>query len=86
MKIYFHKNFDKQFNKLRMNEKKKARERLQLFLEDQFNPILENHPLQGKYADYRSINISGDLRAIYKFLSDNECVFVIIDTHGNLYV
>lgn len=78
MKISFHKNFDKQFEKLRANERKKTQERLQLFL--------ENHPLKGRYNDYRSINITGDLRAIYKFLNENECIFVAVDTHSNLYL
>lgn len=85
MKIYFHKNFDKQFGKLRVNEKKKAQERLQLFLENPFSQILENHPLKGKYTDYRSIDITGDLRAIFKYLNENECIFVDVDTHSNLY-
>jgi len=85
MKICFHKNFDKQFGKLRANEKKKVEERLQIFLENPFNPILENHPLKGKYTDYRSINITGDLRAIYKFLNENECIFIAVDNHSNLY-
>jgi addiction module RelE/StbE family toxin len=85
MKIRFHKNFDKQYKKLRSAEKKKVQERLQLFLEDPFNPLLNNHPLKGKYVDYRSINITGDLRALYKFLSEDECIFVVVDTHSNLY-
>lgn len=85
MKVFFHKNFEKQFRKLRASEKKKARQRLQLFLEDSFSPILKNHPLKGKYMDYRSINITGDLRAIYKFLNEDECIFVAVDTHSNLY-
>ena len=85
MKIFFHKNFDKQFGKLKTGEKKKAQERLQLFLEDPLNPILENHPLKGKYTDYRSIDITGDLRAIFKYLNEGECIFVDVDTHSNLY-
>ncbi|MDD4990022.1 MAG: type II toxin-antitoxin system mRNA interferase toxin, RelE/StbE family [Candidatus Pacebacteria bacterium] len=85
MKIRFHKNFDRQFAKLRPGEKRKTQERLQLFLENQFNPVLENHPLKGKYADYRSINITGDLRAVYKFLSEDECIFVAVNNHNNLY-
>ncbi|MEK9153084.1 MAG: type II toxin-antitoxin system mRNA interferase toxin, RelE/StbE family [Patescibacteria group bacterium] len=85
MKAFFHKNFDKQFGKLRASEKKKAGERLRLFLENPFNSILENHPLKGKYTDYRSINITGDLRAFYKFLNENEAIFVAVDTHSNLY-
>lgn len=31
MKIRFHKNFDKQFKKLKANEKLKARERIKMF-------------------------------------------------------
>ncbi len=85
MRVFFHNNFDKQFSKLRTSEKKKAKERLQLFSENPLNPILENHPLKGKYTDYRSINITGDIRAIYKLLNENECVFVDVDTHSNLY-
>lgn len=85
MKIRFHKNFEKQYKKLKKREQKKARERLELFLENPFNPWLNNHPLKGKYTDYRSINITGDLRAIYKFISEKECIFVAVDSHSNLY-
>lgn len=85
MKIYFHKNFEKQFKKLRPGEKKKTQERLELFLENPFDSLLNNHSLRGKYTDYRSISIGGDLRAIYKYLSDNEAIFVAVDTHSNLY-
>lgn len=86
LKIRFHKNFERQFQKLKAREKQKTRERLQLFLDEPFSPILRNHPLKGRYADYRSINITGDLRAIYKFLSESECIFVAADSHSNLYL
>ncbi len=85
MKIRFHKNFDKQYKKLNQEQKKKTKERLALFLENPFHPIIGNHPLKGKYKGYRSINITGDLRAIYKFINEQECIFVAIDTHSNLY-
>ncbi|PIU16308.1 hypothetical protein COT20_00570 [bacterium (Candidatus Gribaldobacteria) CG08_land_8_20_14_0_20_39_15] len=85
MKIFFHKNFEKKFNKLRVSDKKRTRECLCLFSKDPFDPILENHPLKGRYTDYRNINITGNLRAIYKFLNENECIFVDVDTHSNLY-
>jgi len=46
---------------------------------------LNNHPLKGKYADCRSINIGGDLRAVYKYTDENSCVFIKIGTHSELY-
>lgn len=85
MIIRFHRNFKKQYNKLKTGERSKLKERLEIFLVDTFNPILNNHPLKGKYAGYRSINISGDLRAIYKPDAKDIAIFVAIDSHSNLY-
>ena len=85
MRIRFHKNFEKQYKKLRGGQKKRVQERLVLFLENPFDPVLGNHPLKGRYKGYRSINITGDLRAVYKFINEQECIFITIDTHSNLY-
>ncbi len=85
MTIQFHRNFEKQYRKLRSNQQKKVQERLSLFLRNQFDPILNNHPLRGKYQDYRSVNVGGDLRAIYKMVSDTESIFVAVGTHNKLY-
>jgi addiction module RelE/StbE family toxin len=85
MTVYFHKNFEKSYQRLGKIEKEKIKDRLKIFIKDPFDRQLNNHPLKGKYEDYRSINISGDLRAIYKYISDNECVFVEIGTHSELY-
>lgn len=84
MKVVLHDNFVRQYLKLRANQKKKFQERRDLFLVDPFNPILNNHPLKGKYISYRSINISGDLRVIYKQLPDM-VVFIAIGSHNSLY-
>lgn len=85
MKIKFHKNFEKRYKTLNNNQKKKIQERLELFLDNQFHQIFNNHSLKGKYSDYRSINIGGDLRAIYKLTINDECIFVEIGTHNQLY-
>ena len=85
MKFFsFCKSFEKQYKKLNQKSKNKFKERLNLLLEDEFNPILNNHSLNGKYEGYRSININGDMRAIYKVNADN-IIFTIIDNHNNLY-
>lgn len=85
MKIRFHKNFKNQYKLLNKKQQYKTQERLKLFLTNPFNPVLNNHPLKGKYLDYRSINIGGDLRVIYKFINDNECIIIFIGTHNKLY-
>ncbi len=85
MKIILHKNFEKQYGKLRGKEKQKFKERRNIFLNYPFQPVLNNHPLKGKFKGYRSINITGDLRAVYKLLNEETAIFVAIDTHSNLY-
>lgn len=84
MKIKLHRSFKKQYKRLRTSEKKKFKERRDLFLQDEFNPLLNNHSLKGKYLGLRSINITGDLRAIYRH-EGNAAIFVAIDIHSNLY-
>ena len=85
MKILFHRNFEKQYKKLRENNKAKFKDRLEIFIKDQFDLLLNNHPLLGKYEGYRSINVGGDLRAIYKEIKKDTFLFVAIDMHSRLY-
>ena len=85
MKILFHKNFVKAYEKLGKGEKRKFKGRRHLFLQNPFHPLLNNHALQGKYQGYRSINVGGDLRAIYKELKKDLFLLADIDTHSNLY-
>jgi len=42
-------------------------------------------PLSGEYEGSWSINIGGDLRAIYKYEIPDAIIFVDIDTHHNLF-
>lgn len=85
MKIILNKNFLKKYDKLRASEKKRFKERRDIFLKDPYDPILNNHALHGKYVGYRSISVSGDVRVIYKFLDKNTVIFVEMGTHSNLY-
>lgn len=85
MKVVFHKNFKKQYKKLRLSEQKICNDRIMLFMENSRHPVLNNHSLGGEYKNYKSINITGDLRALYQLIDNNTALFIIIDTHSNLY-
>ena len=85
MKVYFHKNFAKKYSKLQSAEKKRFKERRDIFVRDLYDPILNNHALTGKYKGYRSINIKGDLRAVYRLLRKDSVLFITIDSHSSLY-
>ncbi len=85
MIIYLHNDFEKRYSKLNKKEREKCKTRLNLFRIDPFSPLLNNHPLHGIYEGYRSINIGGDLRAIYKLTQKDVAMFIAIGTHAHLY-
>ncbi len=85
MKIAVHKNFEKQYKKLNQKTKEKFKEKRNIFLENPFHPILNNHELHGKYKGRRSIKITADLRVIYEIIKKNVVLFLTIDSHSNLY-
>jgi len=85
MNLVFHRQFRRQAEKLSSKQRQRVKERVHLFLDNPFHPTLNNHALKGKYLDYRSINSTGDLRAVYKSAHEDEYIFVALDTHSNLY-
>lgn len=84
-----HAIFDTKFKKMYAKVSKKIKiafdNRLDLFLIDQRHPLLDDHALSGKYLGYRSINVTGDFRAIYTEVSENIFKFVAIGTRHQLY-
>ena len=85
MRVSYHRKFDKQFEKLRRSVQKKFKERRNLFLTDQFHPLLDNHPLNPPFVGSRSINITGDYRAIFKQVAEDLIIFTDIGTHHELF-
>lgn len=85
MKVSFHKRFGKSYVKCSLKIQKQFKKRLKLFLENPHHPLLENHALHGEWRNFRSVNISGDWRALYYHLDNESVEFFIIDTHNNLY-
>lgn len=85
MIVDFHKSFDKQYAKLTSKQKEQATVRIALFIDNLSDPTLNNHGLKGKYAGYRSINIAGDLRAIFIMTAPEHAEFVYIGSHSQLY-
>ena len=85
MQYVLSKRFEKNFAKLPKKLKTKAIDQLALFVVDPMDARLNNHALSGKWSDYRSINITGDIRAIYTPLEEGIARFVDIGSHAQLY-
>ncbi len=81
----YSKKFRKRYRKLQLKTREKFKERRDLFLLNPTSPILDNHQLHGEYTGCRSINVTGDYRAIFYHQSDDAVVFIEIGTHHELF-
>jgi addiction module RelE/StbE family toxin len=85
MRIDYHKKFLKSYDKLPPKIKSKFAIRLRFFSQEPFLPMLNNHSVESVYPGWRSINITGDYRALYEQKSKDLVVFMEIGTHSELY-
>lgn len=85
MHYFLSGQFEKSFSKLPKRIKTKTIERFKLFIADSTDTRLNNHNLSGRWNNYRSINITGDIRAIYTEVDKNTVRFVDIGSHSKLY-
>ena len=81
-KFYYTDTFKKKLNKLSSKNKVKIEKRLELFLENPFNPILKTHKLTGKLKQFCSFSIDYHNRIMFKFEKENVVDFIDIGTHG----
>ena len=84
MKVSYTKNFLRQYAKLAPKIRQKVDERVLLWQNDPLNSQLRDHQLKGKYKQYRSIDVTGDYRALY-LREENMAIFDIVGTHSQLY-
>ena len=84
MTLYFSTRFSKRRDTLPKGMREKLSDRLRLFAREPFHPLLNNHSVEKRFPGCRSINVTGDYRAIFKE-QDREIVFVNIGTHSELY-
>ena len=84
MILQYHKQFLKDYKKLSKNIKEAFASRLKVFQTNKFNQLLNNHKLHEEFSGYRGINVTGDIRAIYKE-HDEVIEFRRIGSHAELY-
>ena len=88
MRVYRHPQFDKHF-KIRVKNNQKLSDvfntRLELCATNPQNPLLKDHALIGEKKDLRAFSITGDIRVVFKKISDDEIVLVDIGSHNQVY-
>ena len=84
MRVKYHRNFIRDYKKADEKVKSAFDNRVNIFVENPFTDTLRNHPLRGRWSGYRSINVTGDFRAIYR-VEKETVVFAALGTHSQLY-
>ncbi len=77
--------FQKEYRKLTKKLKERLAERLEIFVVNEFDPILNNHALKHAYDGHRSINLTGDWRVLYIKINDTTCELYAVGTHHQLF-
>jgi len=66
MKIKYHKNFKKQFDKLSDKKKRKVLDIIIIFMNNSKDKKLKNNNLKGKLLGRRAISVNPNLRIIFE--------------------
>ena len=85
MSIQYTLKFKKQYKKLPKIFQNQFDGCLRLFLSDPTNLQLRVHPLKGKFSGYWSLNVNGDLRALFLKKDKEITIFALIGSHSELY-
>jgi len=86
--IYYTKSFSKAYKK-RISSNKSlviaTKKAISLFISNCNNPKLKDHALKGQLKGYRAFSVKHDTRIIYYVKIKNNCYFVDIGTHSQVY-
>jgi addiction module RelE/StbE family toxin len=85
MHVDYSSQFKKQYKKLPPKIQEQFRKRLELLAEDSTNPQLHVHKLSGEFEGLWSMNVTGDVCAIFDNDYPYEVLFVGIGTHSTFY-
>ena len=85
MEYVLSKQFEKDFSKLPKPVKAKVVLAFEKFVKDEEDHSLHNHALAGKWNNHHSINVTGDIRAVYVYADTEIIRFVAIGSRSKLY-
>jgi len=80
--------FDKNFKKRVSSNKKlviQFQERLQIFINQSNHRLLKTHELTGPKKGLSAFSITGDIRVVFRKISETEVVLVDIGSHNQVY-
>jgi addiction module RelE/StbE family toxin len=86
--IDFAKSFKRAFKRIIKNNKISEDvffEKLEVFVNNPFEPNLRTHKLSGKLKNLWAFSLGYDLRVVFIFEEDDKIVLIDIGTHDEVY-
>ena len=85
LQFLYHREFRKDYKKLSSKVQKAFAERIVLFAQDPFQPLLRDHALHGDLEGKRAFSINGDIRVVYRVLDKKTVMLLRVGTHNQVY-
>lgn len=85
MEVIYHSKFLKLYEKIPTKVQKKFESCIAVFQSNPFDLRLRNHALKGRWEGFRSIDVTGDWRAVYFPRTKDLVEFYAIGRHSQLY-
>ena len=82
MEIFYSPQFAREYRKLPIEVKEKAKNKEKIFRKDTFDPRLKIHKLKGRLGEFWSFSIDFHYRIIFKFQNNNKVRFYSIGDHS----
>ena len=84
-KIRYSKKFKQQYQKLSPKLRQKTKDQIALWQDSPRDTSLRTHRLSGKMSHFYSIDITGDVRALYEVIDGEIYLYQMVGTHSQLY-
>jgi mRNA-degrading endonuclease YafQ of YafQ-DinJ toxin-antitoxin module len=78
------KHFEKQYKKQSEKIRLQFAARLSIFLANPRDERLRLHELRAQYSGYWSIDVTGDVRTLFRWDGEEVVIFAFIGTHSQL--
>jgi addiction module RelE/StbE family toxin len=75
----------KKWRKKHPNLVEKFQQKVDLFIQDPFEPSLRTHALSGNLAECWSLSITYEYRLIFKFIDESRVLLIDLGTHDEVY-
>lgn len=79
--IYYGDSFLKRFNKLPLEIKKLADNKVEIFKNNPLHPSLRLHMLKGRFAGSWSISLSKNYRIVFERKANGDILFLSVGSH-----